>query len=85
ENVRHGYDSDVSFGKVVANPSHYPNFWMEEHILYTKVRGRSVMCVPTAMAGAKPIRGVIIDVAHTTLGHKSALKTIDYIRRWFWW
>jgi hypothetical protein len=28
---------------------------------------------------------IAIDQAHRVLGHKSSRKTLDYIRRWYWW
>ena len=28
---------------------------------------------------------IVIEQAHTILGHFSAQKTVDYICRWYWW
>jgi hypothetical protein len=35
--------------------------------------------------GRQSLHGVIIDQAHTIVGHFGPQRTTDYIRRWYWW
>ena len=43
------------------------------------------MCIPRAKWGKRTLPQVVIDQAHTLLGHFGYRKTDDYIRRWYWW
>ena len=45
-----------------------------------------MLCVPhEAFQNEREVIKIIIDHAHTIIGHFSQFKTTQYIRRYFWW
>ena len=44
-----------------------------------------MLCVPRGTHKGRSLTGIVIDQAHTVLGHFGPSKTADYIRRWYWW
>ncbi|KAI9057450.1 hypothetical protein FKP32DRAFT_1542420, partial [Trametes sanguinea] len=84
--VKAGYVNDHTFSKVLENPSHHSNFAVQDGLLYTRNRaGDSVMCVPRTLYNRRALPELVIDRAHTALGHLGPQRTSEYIRRWFWW
>jgi hypothetical protein len=84
--IKSGYEKDSLFLKVVKNPERYSTYEMRDDLLYTRNRGGlEVLCVPRVRTKDHSTTAMIIDQAHTILGHFSAQKTADYIRRWYWW
>ena len=47
--------------------------------------GEEVLCVPHAKIKGDMVITMIIAQAHQMLGHLGAQRTMDYIRRWYWW
>lgn len=43
------------------------------------------MGIPRSKTGGRRLTEIVIDQAHTILGHLGGQKTEEYIRRWFWW
>ncbi|KAI0349275.1 hypothetical protein OH77DRAFT_1415340, partial [Trametes cingulata] len=59
---------------------------MRDGILFTKNRqDEEVVCLPRALYKARSIPGLILEGAHTALGHLGPQRTSEYVRRWFWW
>ena len=86
EVVRDGYEDDRVFGKVLAEPSHHPRFTVRDGMVYTSNPvGREVLCIPGASSEGRRVTEIAIDQAHRIVGHKMSRKTLDYIRRWYWW
>ncbi|KAI0352842.1 hypothetical protein OH77DRAFT_1387200, partial [Trametes cingulata] len=84
--VRAAYATDTTFAKVMASPTAYPSFSVREGLLYVNNRfGDCVLCVPHGKLKQRSLRERVIDLAHKTLGHMGTQKTIEYVRRWFWW
>ncbi|KAF8546486.1 hypothetical protein OG21DRAFT_1426901, partial [Imleria badia] len=80
-----GYKSKSLLAKIAAQPSHYPQFTEKNGLLYTKNRGNEeVLCLPHVMFKGDSIIAQIINGAHKALGHFSAQRTADYIRRKYW-
>lgn len=84
--VRAGYGSDATFSKIVAAPEHFASYKMVDGLVYTQNRlGDKVLCVPRTLLDKRTLPQIIIEHAHTLLGHFGYNKTSDYIRRWYWW
>ena len=84
--VRIGYAKDPLFSKVMDNKSHYPSFECRDGLLYTRNCGKDkVLCIPRVITRDYSLTAIVIEQGHTILGHFSAQKTADYIRRWYWW
>ncbi|KIL55270.1 hypothetical protein M378DRAFT_39317, partial [Amanita muscaria Koide BX008] len=57
-----------------------------KNLLWTKNRvQQSVVCVPKGLHDGRSVQGIIIDASHETIGHLGPRKTLEYVRRWFWW
>lgn len=84
--IIHGQRSDPLSKKIVAQPTHHKSFRIHEGIVeHQTAQGRWVMVVPDVAQGNKRLRQVIIDQAHTLIGHLGTDKTHKYLRHWFWW
>ncbi|KAL1939365.1 hypothetical protein VTO73DRAFT_9921 [Trametes versicolor] len=80
------YSEDTTFSKVMSNLKAYPSFEDAAGLLYVTNRfGQKVLCVPSGRLKSRSLREMIIDHAHQTIGHLGAQKTMEYVRRWYWW
>ena len=86
DRVKRGYEKDSLFVKVIKEEGRYPSFKYRDGFLYTNNRGgQEVLCIPRVITREDSLTAIVIDQAHSVLGHFSAQKTADYIRRWYWW
>jgi transposase InsO family protein len=85
--VRKWYHEDTVFAKILQNPEAHPRFGISHGLIWTKNQlGRDVVCLPRkAFLRGRRLVEVIIDQAHTTIGHFGQLGTSKYIRRFYWW
>ena len=86
DKVRAGYKNDSLFAKILKEEERYATFSVRDGLVYTTNRGtQEVLCIPRKVTKDYSLMAIIIDQAHTILGHFGAQKTADYIRRWYWW
>lgn len=86
QTVRQGYVNDGLFTKVIAHPEQYSVFRYHDQLLYSKNRqGNEVLCLPRVQLRQRALTEIVIDQAHTTIGHFGPQRTSEYICRWFWW
>jgi hypothetical protein len=84
--IKSGYDHDSLFAKVLKQPDQHAAFMIRDQLIWSRNRGREqVLCVPSTKMGRQSLHGIIIDQAHTIVGHFGPQRTADYIRRWYWW
>ncbi len=84
--IRKGYEGDKMMKIIMENPSEHLLFQIKNELIWTKNRkGEDVLCVPRTLMGDKSLIGLILDQAHSTLGHYGYQRTSEYIRRWYWW
>lgn len=84
--VAGGYAADTTFSKVWNDPTAYKTFNRKGKLLYTTNHsGQEVLCVPRIKVEKRALVEIVIDAAHSTIGHFGQRKTGDYIRRWYWW
>ena len=84
--VKQNYIKDKIFSKILANPGHYKSFQIRDGYIYTVNRNKEeVLCIPRVLFDRRTTTQIMIDHAHTTLGHFGSQKTSEYIRRWVWW
>ena len=84
--VKSAYASDALFGKIIDKPNDHAAFELREGLIWTRNRaGRKVLAIPKSKLGDRSLTEIVIDTAHYALGHFGAQKTIDYIRRSYWW
>jgi hypothetical protein len=84
--IKKGYSKDKLFSKILRFPKEHPAFTIREGLIWTRNRGgEEVLCVPTGLTRNQSLQGLITDQAHTIVGHFGPQRTVDYIRRWYWW
>jgi len=71
---------------VLKQPDQHAAFTIRDQLIWSRNRGgEQVLCVPSTKMGRQSLHGIIIDQAHTIVGHFGPQCTTDYIRRWYWW
>jgi len=86
ESIKHGYQKDLLFSKVLDNVRHHKNFEVLSDLLYTHNRtDASVLCILSIIHDKRWITEVMISQAHEVLGHYRPQKTADYVQRHYWW
>jgi hypothetical protein len=84
--IRSGYEHDSLFAKVMKQPDQHTVFTVRDQLIWSCNRGgEHVLCVPLTKMGRQSLHGVIIDQAHTIVGHFGPQRTADYIQWWYWW
>jgi len=85
--VRKFYHEDTVFAKILAHPEAHEHFGVRDQFIWTKNQmGRDVICIPwKAFLKGRRLVEVIIDQAHSTIGHFGKFHTSRYIRRYYWW
>jgi hypothetical protein len=84
--IRRGYKKDKLFSKVLEKPGAFKTFECRDGLIFSlNATKDQVLCVPRTMHGRRRLTEVIIDQGHFVLGHFGAQKTIEYIRRYYWW
>ena len=85
--VQHTYQKDKLYSKILGNPKALTLFGCKDGLIFTKnLLKWDVLCVPhEAFQNGRQVIEIIIDHAHTIIGHFSQSKTAQYIRRYFQW
>jgi len=84
--IRSGYEHDSLFAKVMKQPDQHTAFMVRDQLVWSRNRGgEQVLCVPSTKMGHQSLHGIIIDQAHTIVGHFRPQRTTDYIQWWYWW
>lgn len=84
--VKDSYVKDALFKKVLDKRKDYKAFEVKDGLIWTRNRsGEVTLCVPNAYLNGKSVRGVILETGHQLVGHYGSQKTIEYVRRWYWW
>jgi hypothetical protein len=84
--VREAYKTDDFFSKILKNPESHSAFVVRDGLIHgTNLAQKEVLCVPELARGEQTLRLEILDAAHLVVGHLGAQKTMDYVRRWYWW
>ncbi len=80
------YEEDRFLSHVFKSPECYNKFELSKGILWTiNHQGERMICIPQGLVKGKSMQGSLVDACHRTLGHLGARKTLEYVRRWFWW
>ena len=72
--------------KVLAHPEAHPCLGIKDSLIWTKNQKKDVVCLPQkAFLWRRRLVEVIINHAHTTIGHFGQLCTSRYICCYYWW
>ena len=77
----------IKYTLKLENPKAHANFGVKEGLIFTKNNlSRDVICIsPKAIHKGKQLIEIIINHAHSIIGHFGQFKTSQYIKRYFWW
>jgi transposase InsO family protein len=78
--LRAGYDQDRLFHLILERPDHFAHFVIKDDMIFAKLDDGWRLCIPKG-----PLRGQVIAEVHNVLGHLGNRKTVDGVRRYFWW
>ncbi|KAF8593201.1 hypothetical protein BDV93DRAFT_416016, partial [Ceratobasidium sp. AG-I] len=81
--IHSAYPQDKKLGRIVAEPSQHPKFRVWDSLLYFS--DRNLLCVPEMTLNRCRATEIIIDLGHSALGHMGHVKTLAYVRQWYWW
>ncbi|KAF8799998.1 hypothetical protein BYT27DRAFT_7034268, partial [Phlegmacium glaucopus] len=83
--LRGRYQEDNLFKSVIEKPKDFRNFEVRNDLVYLKVPGKELLCIPKILVKGKSVREIIISEAHSILAHLGASKTLNYLRDNVWW
>lgn len=86
--IQNNYETDPYFSKIIRSPDSFRSFSMQEGLLYHSDRfGNQLLCIPhgAILRGRRRLSETIIDHAHHLLGHLGSLRTLNLVRRNYWW
>jgi len=73
DKVKKGYKEDNMFSKIIKESGNYSTFQYREGFLYTNNQGgQEVLCIPCVMTKDYSLTTIVIEQAHTILGHFGA-------------
>ncbi|KZT29510.1 hypothetical protein NEOLEDRAFT_1044227, partial [Neolentinus lepideus HHB14362 ss-1] len=81
------YLKDKFFADILKDQSKYTKmFVFENELVYIKTdKNPKVLCIPDIQIGARKIREILINHAHSILAHLGGQKTLAYLRENVWW
>ena len=90
--LRSALPNDTLAKKVLANPSAFPSFAVEDDLVFVSDDSGLRLVVPQGRCSEEEevestpsLVEYVIRYAHLVLGHFGAAKTLAYVRRFFWW
>jgi len=90
--LRSSLPSDTLAKKVLANPSAFPSFSVENDLLFVIDDSGLRLVIPQGRCSeeedvevAPTLVEYVVRYGHLLLGHLGAAKTLAYLRRFFWW
>ena len=83
--IKGRYAEDSVFKLVMEHPKSFRNFEVKGDLIYIKIEGKELLCVPKILINGRSIYELIISEAHSILAHLGAIKTLHYIRDYMWW
>ena len=82
--VKKAYQTDKLYPKILENPKVHALFRGKDSLVFIKnLLRRDVLCIPhEAFQKGRQVIEIIINHAHTIIGHFNQFKTTQYIRRY---
>ncbi|GAA5875076.1 hypothetical protein JCM1840_001758 [Sporobolomyces johnsonii] len=84
--------SDPLAAKILDSPGSFPDFVVAEGLLYRRDESGLRLVVPRGVTGPTGQEGppptfveAVVQLAHQTVAHQGAAKTLGWARRFFWW
>jgi hypothetical protein len=85
KSLRGQYKNDPIFKLVIEKPKDFRNFEVKDELIYLKLDGKTLLCIPKIMINNRNVHEIIISEAHSILAHLGPNKTLNYLRDHVWW
>jgi hypothetical protein len=84
--VKEGYAKHAAWRGILENPEQFPKFKVADGLV-SKLNdlGEPRLVLPDVIHKGERATGIAIQNAHEILGHLGFHKTLDYLRRYYWW
>ena len=79
------YQDDPMFRSILDKPKDFRNFEVKDDLIYLKMNGHNLLCIPKTTINGRNVYEIIISEAHSMLAHLGASKTVNYLRDHVWW
>jgi transposase InsO family protein len=79
------YKNDPIFKTILERPKEFRNFEVIDNLIYLKLNGKNLLCIPKMTINGRSIYEIIISEAHSMLAHLGANKNLNYLRDHVWW
>ena len=79
------YQNDPAFKMIMDKPKDFRNFEVKDDLIYLKLNGKNLLCIPKILIKERSVHELIIAEAHSILAHLGASKTLNYLRDHVWW
>ncbi|GAA5986412.1 hypothetical protein JCM11641_000990, partial [Rhodosporidiobolus odoratus] len=80
---------DTLASEILLNPSAYPSFSVVDNRIFHLGPESTQLYVPAGRVSSEPHAATFVEAvvqdAHRAVGHMGGAKTLDYVRRAFWW
>jgi hypothetical protein len=84
--VKDGYSKHVAWRGILAKASDFPKFSIVDGLIFRlNDSGEPLLVLPESIHQGERITGIAIEHAHRILGHLGAKKTLEYVRKHYWW
>src|SRR6266700_1169767 len=86
EAIKSGYKSSQIYWEILENPGNFKDFSIKDGLITRLGEGGTTqIVVPKGNYKRKSIQGIILENIHKILGHLESKKTVEILRRYFWW
>jgi hypothetical protein len=79
------YKEDTILRSIIEKPKEFRNFEVKDELVYLKLDGRSLLCIPKITISGRSVHEIIISEAHSIVAHLGTSKTLNYLRDYVWW
>ena len=73
------YQEDPIFQSVLDKPKEFRNFKVKDGLVYLKLNGTNLLCIPKMTINGRSVHEIVISEAHSLLAHLGANKTLNYL------
>ena len=80
------YENNTTFWNIIKHPKDHKSFEVTKGIIYHKTNAENkVICIPESDVWERKLTELVIDQAHSIVGHLGACITESYAQQFFWW
>ncbi|KAF8809604.1 hypothetical protein BYT27DRAFT_7021404, partial [Phlegmacium glaucopus] len=73
------YQDNSTLKSIIEKLKEFRNFEVNNSLIYLKVSGKKLLCIPRIMVNDRSLHEITISEAHSIFAHLGASKTLDYL------